>query len=201
MYISFARVLFARVIIIMNVGTPARGLQNIQLYIMKELKCPKCGNVFSVDEADYALLLNQVKNAEFETELNRRLAEVQQTWESRQQAQALQAANDNQKMLFEKDAQLQKKEAEIQTLKLQMAKADADKKVELQSALQTKDSLIQQLQNANVMAARQAELDKKSLRGQASSESLSYLMNCSSTRRFICLPSTVSLSEIGRVAP
>ena len=201
MYISFARVLFARVIIIMNVGTPARGLQNIQLYIMKELKCPKCGNVFSVDEADYALLLNQVKNAEFETELNRRLAEVQQTWESRQQAQALQAANDNQKMLFEKDAQLQKKEAEIQTLKLQMAKADADKKVELQSALQTKDSLIQQLQNANVMAARQAELDKKSLRRQASSESLSYLMNCSSTRRFICLPSTVSLSEIGRVAP
>ncbi len=201
MYISFARVLFARVIIIMNVGTPARGLQNIQLYIMKELKCPKCGNVFSVDEADYALLLNQVKNAEFETELNRRLAEVQQTWESRQQAQALQAANDNQKMLFEKDAQLQKKEAEIQTLKLQMAKADADKKVELQSALQTKDSLIQQLQNANVMAARQAELDKKSLRRKASSESLSYLMNCSSTRRFICLPSTVSLSEIGRVAP
>ena len=201
MYISFARVLFARVIIIMNVGTPARGLQNIQLYIMKELKCPKCGNVFSVDEADYALLLNQVKNAEFEIELNRRLAEVQQTWESRQQAQALQAANDNQKMLFEKDAQLQKKEAEIQTPKLQMAKADADKKVELQSALQTKDSLIQQLQNANVMAARQAELDKKSLRRQASSESLSYLMNCSSTRRFICLPSTVSLSEIGRVAP
>lgn len=201
MYISFARVLFARVIIIMNVGTPARGLQNIQLYIMKELKCPKCGNVFSVDEADYALLLNQVKNAEFETELNRRLAEVQQTWESRQQAQALQAANDNQKMLFEKDAQLQKKEAEIQTPKLQMAKADADKKVELQSALQTKDSLIQQLQNANVMAARQAELDKKSLRRKASSESLSYLMNCSSTRRFICLPSTVSLSEIGRVAP
>lgn len=201
MYISFARVLFARVIIIMNLGTPARGLQNIQLYIMKELKCPKCGNVFSVDEADYAMLLNQVKNAEFETELNRRLAEVQQTWESRQQAQALQAANDNQKMLFEKDAQLQKKEAEIQTPKLQMAKADADKKVELQSALQTKDSLIQQLQNANVMAARQAELDKKSLRRQASNESLSYLMNCSSTRRFICLPSTVSLSEIGRVAP
>ena len=131
---------------------------------MKELKCPKCGNVFSVDEADYASLLNPVKNAEFETELNRRLAEVQQTWESRQQAQALQAASDNQKMLFEKDAQLQKKEAEIQNLKLQMAKADADKKVELQSALQTKDSLIQQLQNANVMAARQAELDKKSLR-------------------------------------
>ena len=131
---------------------------------MKELKCPKCGNVFSVDEADYALLLNQVKNAEFESELSRRLAEVQQTWESRQQAQALQAANNNQKALFEKDAQLQQKEAEIQQLKLQMAKADADKKVELQAALQAKDNQIQQLQNANALAAQQAELDKKSLK-------------------------------------
>lgn len=37
---------------------------------MKELKCPKCGSVFTVDEADYASILQQVKNQEFETELN-----------------------------------------------------------------------------------------------------------------------------------
>ena len=28
---------------------------------MKELKCPKCGNAFVVDEADYASIVNQVK--------------------------------------------------------------------------------------------------------------------------------------------
>ena len=38
---------------------------------MKELKCPKCGSVFSVDEADYALIMNQVKNAEFKAEIDR----------------------------------------------------------------------------------------------------------------------------------
>lgn len=27
---------------------------------MKELKCPKCGNAFTVDEADYAFILQQV---------------------------------------------------------------------------------------------------------------------------------------------
>ena len=32
---------------------------------MKELKCPKCGNVFQVDEADYASIVSQVKNQEF----------------------------------------------------------------------------------------------------------------------------------------
>ena len=41
---------------------------------MKELKCPKCGSVFSVDEADYALIMNQVKNAEFQAEIERRSA-------------------------------------------------------------------------------------------------------------------------------
>lgn len=43
---------------------------------MKELKCPKCQNVFTVDEADYASILNQVKNSEFQLEVERRLATV-----------------------------------------------------------------------------------------------------------------------------
>ena len=46
--------------------------------IMKELKCPHCGNVFTVDENDYAALLNQVKNSEFERELSRRVHELEQ---------------------------------------------------------------------------------------------------------------------------
>ena len=36
---------------------------------MKELKCPQCGNVFTVDEADYASIVSQVKNAEFHEEV------------------------------------------------------------------------------------------------------------------------------------
>ena len=37
---------------------------------MKEIKCPKCGSVFTVDEADYAAIANQVKNAEFRAEVD-----------------------------------------------------------------------------------------------------------------------------------
>ena len=43
---------------------------------MKELKCPKCGSVFSVDEADYSFILQQVKTAEFNAEVDRRLGEL-----------------------------------------------------------------------------------------------------------------------------
>ena len=52
---------------------------------MKELKCPHCGSTFTVDEADCALLLSQVKNAEFETELSRRLHEMEQSQQMKQQ--------------------------------------------------------------------------------------------------------------------
>ena len=52
--------------------------QKLNTCFMKELKCPHCGNVFAVDENDYATLLSQVKNAEFEAELNRRVREAEQ---------------------------------------------------------------------------------------------------------------------------
>ena len=43
---------------------------------MKELKYPNCGSMFTVDEADYASIVSQVKNAEFEEELARLLTEL-----------------------------------------------------------------------------------------------------------------------------
>ena len=60
---------------------------NLLFKVMKELKCPKCGSTFTVDEADYALLLSQVKNAEFESELARRLHEREELRRAQQQAE------------------------------------------------------------------------------------------------------------------
>ena len=142
---------------------------------MKELKCPKCGNVFSVDEADYALLLNQVKNAEFETELARRMREMEQMQKARQEAerrvaeaqqQAEQSRREqqfNQQLALEQQ-KLQAKQAEIEQLRLKIDKVDAEKKLELQAALQEKDIRIQQLENAKTLLEKQAVLDKNSLK-------------------------------------
>ena len=51
---------------------------------MSEIKCPKCGAIFTVDEADYAAILNQVKNDAFEAEINQRLAELHKQQEAEQ---------------------------------------------------------------------------------------------------------------------
>jgi predicted Zn finger-like uncharacterized protein len=40
---------------------------------MNEIKCPHCETVFSVDQAEYAGLLDQVRTKEFEVELTKRL--------------------------------------------------------------------------------------------------------------------------------
>ena len=38
---------------------------------MQEIKCPKCGEVFQIDEAGYAEIVKQVRNREFNDELQR----------------------------------------------------------------------------------------------------------------------------------
>ena len=89
---------------------------------MKELRCPKCGNVFSVDEADYALLLNQVKNAEFESELSRRTRELEQM----QKAQASVQMSEVRIQMQAKEAQLQ---SQIQALQSQIQQAEQAKQL------------------------------------------------------------------------
>ena len=36
---------------------------------MQEIKCPKCGEVFQVDESGYAAILKQVRDSEFNKEV------------------------------------------------------------------------------------------------------------------------------------
>ena len=42
---------------------------------MQEIRCPKCGEVFQVDETGYDQIAQQVRDKEFEKELERRKSE------------------------------------------------------------------------------------------------------------------------------
>ena len=84
---------------------------------MKELKCPKCGNVFQVDEADYASIVSQVKNAEFEAEIGKRLNEISSRQKAEQELVAAKAEQGFQQQLNQKDIELNSKNAEIERLK------------------------------------------------------------------------------------
>ena len=43
---------------------------------MSEIKCPKCGEVFAVDESGYAKIVAQVRDSQFNEELNRQEAQL-----------------------------------------------------------------------------------------------------------------------------
>ena len=111
---------------------------------MKELKCPKCGSVFSVDEADYETILSQVRTSEFNEQLERRINDVRQI-------EALKAQQELQK-------QQQAKEIEITSLKEQLKAKD--------KACET--ALLQKQAEANeALARKDAEISQQSARYDA----------------------------------
>ena len=77
---------------------------------MRELKCPQCVNVFSVDEADYAAIVSQVKTQEFDAEVKLRLAEIQKQTEIKQEAESIRLSQQFQGKLNAKDIELSKKD-------------------------------------------------------------------------------------------
>ena len=133
---------------------------------MKELKCPKCGNVFTVDEADYASIVSQVKNAEFNDEVARRIEELHKQQEAQQQARDAQAEQAHEKALYEK-------EKEIAALKAAMAQnaqaleiAVLKERQHAKEAAQAKEVEIAELRSKAKLAASEASLREKNLQAE-----------------------------------
>ena len=112
---------------------------------MKELKCPKCGSVFTVDEADYASIVSQVKNAEFDAEIARRMKELDSRHKAEQELASTKAEQDFQQKMTRKELELGAKDAEIVRLRAQLAGIEAQKESEKSLALAEKDKMIARL--------------------------------------------------------
>lgn len=108
-------------------------MHKYKLAVMKELKCPKCGNVFQVDEADYASILSQVKNKEFEYEIQARLKEIDKQNKLTQEANELKQNQIHQKELNEKDQALSLKQSQIAQLQAQIDSFNKTKQLEIEA--------------------------------------------------------------------
>ncbi len=115
---------------------------------MKELKCPKCGNVFTVDEADYASIVNQVKNQEFNREVSRRLEELHKQTLAEQTAQALKAEQKFQNELASSKLALSEKNSEIAKLSEKLNGIAQSKQLEFGVEIQRKENEITGLKSA-----------------------------------------------------
>jgi DNA repair exonuclease SbcCD ATPase subunit len=112
---------------------------------MKTLICPKCGCIFKVDETDYNLIANQIKNSEFYVEVEKRVKE-------RQELNKLEQANINTRIekeynekLQKKDVDILSKDSEIVNLKNKIEQLLSQKKTEIQLAVAEKEKQIDAL--------------------------------------------------------
>ena len=80
---------------------------------MQEIICPNCKKTFKIDEAGYAEILGQVRNKEFDAQLQERLNLADQDKLSALELEKSKAAGKLQTSIAEKDSEIQKLQAKI----------------------------------------------------------------------------------------
>jgi hypothetical protein len=80
---------------------------------MHEIKCPHCGRTFTIDEAGYADIVKQVRDAEFEQQLPERLELAEQDKAIALELAETKAASEHQKTAAAKDAAIQELKAKL----------------------------------------------------------------------------------------
>jgi len=133
---------------------------------MKELICPNCHKAFTVDEAGYASIVSQVKNAEFNAEVERRISELHERHKAEQRLATATVEKRYQ-------SELAKKDMEIAALKSSVNESDSKLRIavmeEQRKALdriQNKDAEIAQLKVNAEMEKQQAIKTATSLKEQ-----------------------------------
>ena len=109
---------------------------------MHEIKCPKCGEIFQVDESGYAELLSQVRNEAFEDELHKRARELEEKNKSDIKMAQMEQEKTYNAALTNKDKILAEKDMEIQALKNKLEMNDSQQKLAITEAVSNKDKIL-----------------------------------------------------------
>ena len=124
---------------------------------MNEIKCPKCGTIFKIDESDYESILKQIRNNEFEKEINIIKHEHQIDKENTIKLLEL----DNEKKLQEK---ISKKELEIAELNKKLELQEQKNKLEIQESKKDLEHQLEQLNNKLELSKNEYIIKEKNLK-------------------------------------
>lgn len=140
---------------------------------MQEIRCPRCGEVFQVDETGYAQIAQQVRDKEFEKELGRRAKELKEKQEEQVKVARLQQEKEFGDAISQKNGELAEKDKLIEQLKAQLAGTETEKKLAVAEAIQAKEQEITAgkteiitLQSKLSTQETEAQLREKSLQEQ-----------------------------------
>lgn len=128
---------------------------------MNEIKCPKCGEIFTVDESGYAELLKCVHNDEFERELAEReiLIKTEQKLET-------------EKLLSEREGELVKLRAELDVERsgrenaVKLAVAESETRLRERSSAAELESTRKMMEKEQEIIKLRGDLERARLEGQ-----------------------------------
>ena len=128
-----------------------------------EIKCPHCGEAFTVDESGYAAILNQVRDQEFQREVDARVSLAEK---SREQEVALAVSKAEEALR----AQIAERDGELVNLKAQLSTKESE--AEAARKLAVSDAMAAEAERLRAVERERDELAQKleSQRAQASME-------------------------------
>lgn len=153
---------------------------------MPDIRCPKCGEIFTVDESGYAAISAQVKNVEFHKELQERvnqllrekdkeiaLLKAQEQMEQEKSTQVLKQDIEKLKAQlilveknkdFEKERSVSSLQQEIELLKAQIKNSEQNKTIAVSDAvLEKKDEIVEKEKRILQLESRLKEVEKDGL--------------------------------------
>lgn len=132
-----------------------------------EIKCPHCGEAFTVDESGYAAILNQVRDQEFQREVDARVSLAEKSREQEVALAVTKAEEALRAQIAERDGQIAaqaerfKAQAKDFQLAAQNEKSELEKQVEsLRAQLSSKDGEAEVARKLAVSDAVAAETER-----------------------------------------
>ena len=126
---------------------------------MQEIKCPKCGEVFQIDEAGYAEIVKQVRNREFNDELQRQKSAMDNEKKMAVELAVSKSVTELQQALAQKDKEITQLQGKIEANK-------SKSELEVKTALQEKEAQISELKNKLQLEASESQLRENTLKEQ-----------------------------------
>ena len=126
---------------------------------MNEIKCPNCGTIFQIDESDYASIVKQVRDSEFNKEITLRDKEYQKDKENYIKLVQIELEK-------KYSDEINKKELTITNLQNELKLKDTNQELILKNALSEKEKEINDLNNKLENSSNTYLLKEKSLKEQ-----------------------------------
>lgn len=138
---------------------------------MQEIKCPKCGEVFQVDEAGYAAIVQQVRDKEFEKQIKERENSLEKEREA-------EIKNAKLEVEIEKNQEIERINTELEKVRIEKERAEEKVRTEKERAeenlQQEVDKVTQKAESEQKLALADKDLEITKLKGQLQAQEQSF---------------------------